>query len=381
MILRARDAPGIHAGPKETTLSHSLATQRRHLLLDACGAAGIHTLLVYGNAWTCDYLRYATDFAPLEGHALALFAPEGTRLLVEVRSEAARARVEAPHLHVQWCADFLAAARDAIAGSAIPLAYVPGPHLPAGIAQSLGTATEFTEPFQRLLTVKSEAEIDAVRRAAALADEGYEVFRHAAREGRAEYEIIGELEAFFRSRGCPDNFMIMASGGQEVRAMHPPSARRLKRGDLVTTELTPCVDGYYAQICRTLVVGPASAAQQQAFDVHLEALEAGLAAVRPGVTAGEVATAQNDVFRAHGLAQYVTSEYTRVRGHGLGLYVDSRPAILEGDATVLEPGMTVIVHPNGYHPASGYLVLGDALVLREQGIEVFTQTPRRLFTV
>jgi len=163
--------------------------------------------------------------------------------------------------------------------------------------------------------------------------------------------------------------------------MHPPGARRLQRGDLVTTELTPCIEGYYAQICRTLVIGPPSRDQQQAYDVHLQALEAGLAATRPGITAGQLATVQNDVFRAHGLAQYITTEYTRVRGHGLGLYVDSRPAVQEGDATVLEEGMTIIVHPNGYHPASGYLVLGDAVVLRAGGHELLTQTPRRLFSV
>jgi len=362
-------------------LNDSLPAQRRHRLWQACAAAGIQTLVVYGNAWTCDYLRYACDFAPLEGHALAILDANGTRLLLEVRAEAARARAETAGLDVHWAADFHAEAREAIAAARTGLAQVPAAHVPAGIALVLADATDFTQAFQQLLMVKLEGEIAAVRRAAALADEGYEVFRAAAREGRTEFEIIGELEGFFRDRGCPDNFMIMASGGQEVRAMHPPSARRLRRGDLVTTELTPCVDGYYAQICRTLVVGPASAEQQQAFDVHLEALEAGMAFVRPGVTAGELATVQNDVFRRHGLAKYITSEYTRVRGHGLGLYVDSRPAVQEGDATVLEAGMTVIVHPNGYHPASGYLVLGDAVVLREGGNEVLTQTPRRLFTV
>lgn len=364
-----------------TALNKSLASQRRHRLWQACEAAGIRTLVVYGNAWTCDYLRYACDFAPLEGHALAILDSNGTRLLLELRSEASRARVETSGLAVQWASDFHAEAQSAMTAAGVGLGHAPAAHFPEGITPALANSIDFTSAFQHLLMVKLESEIAAVRRAAMLADEGYEVFRHAAREGRAEFTIIGELEAFFRSRGCPDNFMIMASGGQEVRAMHPPSARCLRRGDLVTTELTPCVDGYYAQICRTLVVGAASAEQQQAFDVHLEALEAGMAFVRPGVTAGELATVQNDIFRQRGLAKYITSEYTRVRGHGLGLYVDSKPAVLEGETTRLEDGMTIIVHPNGYHPASGYMVLGDAVVLREGGNEVLTQTPRRLFTV
>lgn len=362
-----------------------LAERRRQRLLHESSLAGCRTLLIYGNAWTCDFLRYACDFVPLEGHAAAVLTADGTKLLLEQRSEVERARAEAPTLLVQWAPAFHEAVERALQ-AALPhtpsgLGYAPSANLPSGLAQALQACTDVTPTLQRLLKVKLEPEIDAVRRAAALADEGYEVFLQAACEGRTEYEVVAELEAFFRRRGCPDNFMIMASGGQEVRAMHPPGQRRLQRGDLVTTELTPCVRGYYAQICRTLVIGPPSPLQQLAFDVHLEALEAGMACIRPGVTAGAVATAQNDVFRAHGLAPYITSEYTRVRGHGLGLYVDSKPAILEGDSTLLEAGMTVIVHPNGYHPDAGYLVLGDAVVLGEGAPEVLTQTPRRLFVV
>jgi Xaa-Pro aminopeptidase len=238
-----------------------------------------------------------------------------------------------------------------------------------------------TALLDRLMLRKSPSEIEALRRAAVLADEGYAVFRKAARVGRPEYALVAEVEAFFRSRGCPENFQILGSGGREVRGMHPPTERRLAPGDLVTTELTPCVDGYYAQICRTLVLGEPSEAQERAFAVYNEALEAGIAAVRPGATAGDVARAQNEVFRRHGLGDYVTSEYTRVRGHGLGLYVDGRPALLEDVDLDLEPDMTLIVHPNTYHPEVGYFVHGDSVRVTPDGCEVLTRTPRRLFSV
>jgi len=189
------------------------------------------------------------------------------------------------------------------------------------------------------------------------------------------------VEAYYRSRGCPDNFQILGSGGVEVRGMHPPGERRLAPGDLVTTELTPCIEGYYAQICRTLVIGEPTPAQRRAFAVYNEAMEAGIAAVRPGTTASAVAKALNDVFRRFGLGDYVTSEYTRVRGHGLGLYADSKPQLLEDVNVVLEPDMTLIVHPNTYHPEIGYFVHGDSLRVTENGCEVFCRTPRELFSV
>jgi Xaa-Pro aminopeptidase len=129
------------------------------------------------------------------------------------------------------------------------------------------------------------------------------------------------------------------------------------------------------------VVDKASDAQRRAFDVFREALEAGIAAVRPGATAADVARAENNVFRRHGLGDYTTSKWTRVRGHGIGLFCDSKPHLLEDVETELVPGMALIVHPNTYHPDAGYIVLGDAVVVADDGVEVLCRTPRELFEV
>jgi len=365
-------------------LSKQLAAARRERIVSICRQRQLAAVLVYGNAWRCDYLRYVTDFAQFEGHGAALVEPGRVRLYLESRADAERASAQADGVEAVWLADFFGDLRrivEAEAGAG-PIGVAPASQLPFGLIDALARpSVDVTRDFDQALRLKLAGEVDAVRRAAQLADEGYEEFCRAARAGRMEYEVVADLERFFRSRGCPDNFMIMASGGVDIRAMHPPGAKQLAVGELVTTELTPCIEGYYAQICRTLVIGPPSKAQQAAFDVHLEALEVGLAAVRPGVTGGQLARLQNDVFRRHGLGEYTTSEYTRVRGHGLGLYVDSSPPILEEDETVLAPGMTLIVHPNGYHPDAGYLVLGDAVVVRDDGYELLTATPRKLFSV
>ena len=362
----------------------SLALERQDKLRRLCLEQRWDALLVYGNAWRCDYLRYLCDFPILEGHGFALLREDGApRLYLESPMEAERASVEAPGCEIVCQPGIVRAlAADLGRSPARRLAAAPLRLMPHGVMEAAGGCVEDAgEAFDQLLMRKSELEIDAVRRAARMADAGYEVFRQAARVGRAEYELTAEVEAFFRAQGCPDNFMIIGSGGSDVRGMHPPGERRLRAGDLVTTELTPCIDGYYAQICRTLVIGPASAAQNAAFDVYLQAMEAGLAAVRPGVTAAEVARRENDVFRARGLGDYTTNKYTRVRGHGLGLYVDSRPALLEDVDTPLEAGMTIIVHPNTYHPEAGYIVLGDSAIVRPGGAEVLTATARTLFSV
>ncbi len=359
--------------------------ERRRRLMAAMGEAGCDAVLVYGNAWQCDYLRYVTNFPPVEGEAMALFLADGeTRLFVEHPGDAARARIETPHAETVACDDIVETVTAELGrlGNR-KIVSAPATLMPWGIVSSDAAkeVEDGTALIDGLLLVKSPVEIEAVRRAAEIADRGYQVFMEACRPGRAEYELIADIETFFREAGCPENFMILGSGGVEVRGMHPPGERRIQIGDLVTTELTPAVDGYYAQVCRTLVVGEPSQAQRDAFDVYIEAVEAGQAILKAGVTAGEIAKAENDVFRKYDLGIYCTSEYTRVRGHGLGLFVDNPPHILEDVDTVLPAGATVIVHPNTYHPAVGYMVLGEAAVVTDKGYETFSKLPRELLSV
>jgi Xaa-Pro aminopeptidase len=362
-----------------------IGDDRRARLIAAMAEARLDLLLVYGNAWQGDYLRYATDFGIVEGQALALVGRDGhVALYLDSPLEVDRAELDCPAAEVIHAPDLIAevdAALGRLRNHRIGAA--PQRLLPRRIAARARERdiSDQTALLDRLLMGKMESEVAAIRRAARVADEGYRVFMNAARSGRPDYELIAESEAFFRANGVDDNFQIIGVGGVEVRGMTPPSGKRLKRGDLVTTELTPCVDGYYAQICRTLVVGEPSAEQLSAHAVFRESMEAGIAVVRDGIVAADIARAENDVFRKHGLGEYTTNKYTRVRGHGMGLFADSKPHLLEDVTTRIDAGMTLIVHPNTYHPAVGYLVLGDAVIVTREGCEVLTKTPRELFSV
>jgi Xaa-Pro dipeptidase len=362
-----------------------LAAARRNRLLAAMAAAGIDEMVVYGNAWQGDYLRYVSDFGILEGHGIAVIAANGaTELFLDSVTDAERAEAEAAVVAVRPCGDIARAVGARLEQAANRrLAAAPRRFVPAWLASAARSFTieDGTALLDRLLMHKLPAEIDAIRRAAKIADDAYGEFINSVAPGRRQYEIVADLEAYLRRRGCPDNFMIIGSGGKDVFGMAPPSERPIAAGDLVTTELTPAVAGYYVQICRTLVAGKATAAQRDAFAIYREALEAGIAAVKPGAMAADVARAENAIFRKFGLGDYVTSRYTRVRGHGLGLFCDSKPHILEDVATPLEPGMALIIHPNTYHPDVGYLVLGDAVVVTQTGAEVLCGTPRQLFEV
>jgi Xaa-Pro dipeptidase len=226
-----------------------IAAARRNRLAQAMAEDGVDILVVYGNAWQSDYLRYAADYGILEGEGLAVVRRDGnTTLFLDSALEAERAEVETSGIDIIHAPAMLAeveALLERAGNSRIGVA--PKRLMPQRLAsrsKDLGIGDR-TAMMDRLLMKKLDCEIAAMRAAAHMADEGYEVFRTAARAGRADYELVAEVEAFFRSHGVDDNFMIIGVGGKEVRGMAPPMGKKLNRGDLVTTELTPCINGYY----------------------------------------------------------------------------------------------------------------------------------------
>jgi len=236
-----------------------------------------------------------------------------------------------------------------------------------------------TADVEEIRRVKTPEELEWIRKAADLADRGYEQFVRVCEPGMTEFELVAEVESFVKAHGAEDNFMLVASGGTEVTGMKPPTARKFLPGDSVTTELTPQINGYYAQICRTLVIGEPAPKQLEAHSIFAEAQNAAQELLRPGVDISDVARVQNDVFRKRGYGDYTGPQYTRVRGHNLGLYPDEFPHVLENVHYICKPDMVVIAHPNTYLPLSGYMVFGDTLLVTENGCVSLSKTAKKLF--
>src|SRR5437660_3672748 len=194
-----------------------LARERQRRLLGAMADAGIEHVVLYGNAWQGDYLRYATNFGILEGHGIAVVFSDGTiELFLDSATEAERAESEAPENKINFAADIaraVAARLDRAANRR--LAAAPRRFLPSWLADNARgfVLEDATALLDRLLLHKLPAEIAALRRAAQMADDAYAVFREAVRPGRRQYEIVADIEAYLRRQGCPDNFMIIGSGG------------------------------------------------------------------------------------------------------------------------------------------------------------------------
>ena len=92
-----------------------IADQRRKRLTDAMQESGLDVLLVYGNAWQGDYLRYATDFGILEGQALAIVRGDGhITLYVDSPLEADRAGLDCPGIEIVLAPDLVGEVDEAL---------------------------------------------------------------------------------------------------------------------------------------------------------------------------------------------------------------------------------------------------------------------------
>jgi len=229
--------------------------------------------------------------------------------------------------------------------------------------------------------LKSDAEVENIRKAAEIADSAYESLISDLRPGIKEYEIVAIVEHHIRKSRGEDNFQLLASGRGDARAMHPPTDRSLECGDLVITEISPQYNGYFAQICRSMVIGEISRERQKAHEILFRAQQEAMDRVRPGMTASDLAAIENDVFRQEGFGEYVSPKYTRGRGHGIGLYIDEEPLIAEGNRTEIKTGMVLMIHPNTYLPLSGYMVLGDPVLITEKGGRRLSRSRRDLVSI
>ncbi|MFD8336816.1 M24 family metallopeptidase [Streptomyces solisilvae] len=376
----ATASDGPEADSAERTLRHTKVRA-------AMAENGLDAVLAYGPGWRRENVRYFADARVTGSSSFVLFPASGEVAAFSTRRSdlpelRRRGWVDSADTLDVWDPAPLTDRLRDLRPRRIGIAHYE--LLPAMLANALRTALPGTEIVSAtslldgVRMVKSDWELARMRRSAAVCAAGWDAFVDVLEPGLPEYRIVAEVEARIKELGAEDNFMLIASGKDEVRGMTAPTPRVLQAGDMVRTELTPQMDGYWLQICRSAVVGKPSEGQYRSFDLFNEAVEAGMAAVRPGVTAHDVAKAQNDVFRAHGYGEYCTSQYTRVRGHGHGLHLDETP-IIEGNETVLPENAVFIIHPNTFTPLAGYHVLGDPVRVTAGGCEVLISTERKLF--
>jgi len=223
---------------------------------------------------------------------------------------------------------------------------------------------------------KDATELARMRQSAILAGH---VMQRAIRElkpGVTENEIAAEIEYQMRQGGAsgPAFESIVAFGERAALPHARPTAKRLRKNELVVLDLGAILAHYCSDITRTVYVGRAPARVKRWYLAVLEAQMAAIASVRAGVACGDVDAAARQVLARHKLDRY----FTHSTGHGLGLEVHEDPRLARGQPTRLEPGMVVTIEPGVYLPGVGGIRIEDDVAVHPEKTEVLTRIPRDL---
>jgi Xaa-Pro dipeptidase len=254
--------------------------------------------------------------------------------------------------------------------------------LEAQLIEEIGPGTRVIaadNTLSQLRLRKGPDEIALMRRAIAISEEALARTLDAL-EGRAvgmtEQQITNILLGHMGDLGGGANAFdpIVLTGANSALPHGHPGDTPVQFGDLLLFDFGTKVQGYPADITRTVAIGALDPELVRAYDVVLKANRAGLAAGRPGVQAQAVDRAARKVIADAGLGEY----FTHRTGHGLGLDIHEHPNMREGNTEILEPGMCYSVEPGVYMNGKGGIRIEDDVVVTQDGSESLTNFPREL---
>ena len=235
---------------------------------------------------------------------------------------------------------------------------------------------------------KSPAEIALIRHGAQVADIGGYAVRDAIQLGAREIDIAmvardameAEIARRFPDAEYRDTWVWFQSGINTDGAHNPVTGRRLERGDILSLNTFPMINGYYTALERTLFVQDVDKDSLRLWQANVAAHELGMGLLQPGVSCAAVTAGVNRFFEEHDLLQYRSFGY----GHSFGVlsHYYGREAGLElreDVETVLTPGMVISMEPmltlpKGLPGAGGYRE-HDILLITEDGNERLNAYP------
>lgn len=223
---------------------------------------------------------------------------------------------------------------------------------------------------ERLRAAKAPEEITSIRSAAALAATALAEVLPMVRPGRTELEVAAALEAALRRRGSEWHPFptIVASGPRAALPHARTSGRGIDPGDLLLLDFGAQVDGYCADLTRTVVVGRADERQRTVYALVREAQRRALDHLRAGITGREGDALARDVIVARGFGD----AFGHSLGHGLGLEVHEAPRLAPTAEGVLPLHAVVTVEPGIYLPGWGGVRLEDDVSLGPDGAQLLS---------
>ena len=251
-----------------------------------------------------------------------------------------------------------------------------------------GELRDATALLDELAAIKTDEEIEAIKRSEEVAFQGFTAAREAIYVGGTEAEVAAQtyaalLRAGYASQGAQHvlpHVHVMAGkrAALAYRAFNLTSNAPIQEGDTVTVQMEIGINGYWAELTRTFFAKTISGEWQKAHQACMEAQDAALQVIKDGAEARAADEAARAVMTRHGFG----SAFKHGLGHGFGFQAINHaaaPVLHPASHAVLRSGMVHNMEPAVYLDGKGGIRLNDNVVVRADGNEVLSsRIPRNL---
>jgi Xaa-Pro aminopeptidase len=233
--------------------------------------------------------------------------------------------------------------------------------------------------IEQLRMVKSKEEIARIRLSVQTNSQAFEKTVQSIRPGVSESHIAAELEFQMRRLGAEKAAFetIVAAGPRSALPHARPGDRKVGVDELLLIDMGACQDGYMSDMTRMLFFGKLNRRIRDMYQSVLKAQLAAIAAVREGITAGQVDQQARQVLESEGLGK----AFVHSTGHGLGLEIHEPPRVGRRDKTRLQAGMVITIEPGAYIRDFGGIRIEDTVLVTKNGCEILTPTSKELMVL
>ena len=354
-------------------------TDRVAALAALAQAQGLDALLLYS-----DFNRnYISRFTGTSG--ALLLTPQGPLFLTDSRYtlqagkqvKHAKVQLQTRNLLVEAVESLQASKARKIGFEASQVTVAHYEYLKKALPKALWIPTKGLVEGLRL--IKDADEQQRMRAAGRITDKAIHHILSYIKPGVREDELAAELEHAMRREGAEGTSFesIVASGWRSALPHGIASSKKVEKGDFIVFDFGCRYQGYCSDMTRTICVGKPSALQKKIYGIVQKAQAAGLAAVKPGKTAGDVDAAARNVIKKAGYAK----RFGHGTGHGVGVEVHEDPRVGPKAPEILRPGMAITVEPGIYLDGQFGVRIEDLVIVQDRGYENMYRTTKDLILV
>jgi Xaa-Pro aminopeptidase len=229
------------------------------------------------------------------------------------------------------------------------------------------------DQVERLRWVKDAEELHHIENAQEATDQAFDAILDTLAVGMTERQVAGMLDDLMRRAADGLAFeTIVAFGENAAEPHHEPTYRALEDGDVVKMDFGALSSGYHTDMTRTVSFGATAPELRKIYDLVREAQQAGVDAVRPGVSGRDVDAVSRAVIEDAGYGD----RFTHGLGHGVGLEIHEGPRLARTVDDVIPEGAVVTVEPGIYVPGLGGVRIEDTVEVTADGCRVIASSTK-----